>query len=238
MRVILAPILIAASLCGSASAVNYMTSTTNDAFVRSGVHADTTFNNNDLTVKDSNPANNFARKGYIQFDLSGLGPVPASGGFLKLVVASNNGGGNPQGPPQDFDLLVSTLNDADPGETWSESTLTFNNAPANDTASEDGFLAANSGAVTTYSIASSDVVNTTLMFPLSPGLLADVNGDSDGLITFLLGRDSSSGGHNLAFRSSEQGDGANAAMLILVPEPSRALLMAGGLLLMGLRRRR
>ena len=217
-----------------AFAVNYMEATINDSFIRGGNSSTMTHGtNNSLLIKDA--STNFSRKSLIQFDLSALGPVPASGGFLQLVISNNDQGGGGT-TPQDYDVLLSRLNDGDPGESWSETTVTWNNAPANDTGSNQNWLAANSTPVTTQTILGSPV-NSTLLIPLDSATIASINGDSDGLITFLVARDTLPGnGNNLGFYSKDQGVASRAPMLILIPEPSRALLVAAGLGLIMLRR--
>src|SRR5262245_33665304 len=78
------------------------------------------------------------RKTYLRFDISELGPdAHVSEARLSLMLGTR-GEGDPVYGPQRFSVYG--LDDEDPGEHWSESSLTWNNAPANDVTSGGGVL--------------------------------------------------------------------------------------------------
>ena len=77
------------------------------------------------------PAN--ARKTYLRFDLAALTSAAAS---ASLQITPNNDFS--VGAGVTFNLYG--LNDLDAGEFWNESTITWNNAPQNDTGSNNGLI--------------------------------------------------------------------------------------------------
>ncbi len=87
-----------------------------DAYVRAGSNADKKYNNSDLEVREPSSVGNNTRRSYLRFDLSGIsGTVVDAQLQLYLRVYRNN-----------TTHRLHTVSD----DTWIESDLTFNNAPA------------------------------------------------------------------------------------------------------------
>jgi hypothetical protein len=136
-------VLCSLGLSGSAASAAIVTPSSGvgaDTFVQNG----STTNNStggDLTIKftgtDTETTN---RKAYVRFDTSTL-PAPGTIGSatLALTVSINNGGGT--GPtaitPQNFTFNVygPAAGGGKLGEDWDPTTITYANAPANNTAS-------------------------------------------------------------------------------------------------------
>jgi hypothetical protein len=108
-----------------------------DAFVRAGSDATTNFATTNfgtaptLVVKNSTTAAN-QRKSYIRFDLTGQDISATPNASLQFAVSSAWADATP--------WQVYGLKNADAGESWGESTITWNNAPANTTGSGDGLV--------------------------------------------------------------------------------------------------
>ena len=124
------------------------------------------------------PADWLWYKGYIQFDVSSV-TLPVDTATLTCTTSDG------QFPPG---TSLWGLNDGDPGEAWVEADLTWNNAPANDTAG-NGLL-----SNATYL---GDFNTPELQYPdpgaiggkgdVSNAALKDfVNADTDGLATFMI----------------------------------------------------
>ncbi|GAB6164848.1 hypothetical protein JCM19992_08480 [Thermostilla marina] len=229
-----------------------------DAFVQGGATAETNFGSIENVVVKNGPFNDqFARKGYLRFDLGQTLGGPISAATLALTVTANNsGGGNPA--PANFTVDVfglvdgfagvdntansSTADDADVhDEFWPENLIDWNSAPANVTSS--GFdLDANALLLGSLAVTTGDVVGTTVFFS-TPELVDFLNDDTNGVVTLILRRSGATAGNgpNLAFASKENSVYAAPTLLLdaNLPEPSAWLL---GLLavpgLVYLRRRR
>lgn len=226
------------SLPAVSHAFTYALTADADAYINGGASADTTFGgNSNIVLKNGAAANNFARKGYVRFDISTI-PAPITDAVLSLAVSLNDGGGNPAGPPQNFTIEVFGLADGDPGENWDESTISWNNAPANDTASGSGFLA-NAVSLGTFSVSNTDVGGSIVTFNSS--LFTDfLNNDTDGLSTLMFRRNggNAGGNNNLIFRSLDNQNGPAPGLAVTIPEPSRAGLLLIGIGCAVIRRRR
>ena len=211
-----------------------------------------------------------ARKGFLRFDLATLGAGTVTDATLSLVVSINNGGGSPAGPAQTFTVDVFGLNDGYAGvdngagtpagttdgdvlddndihdEFWSESLLDFYSAPGNNPANGNGFLTAAVTLLGSFTVANTDLAGARVTMGSTPALVAFLNADTNGAATFLLRRSGTTAGGNpnLSFRSKEAtpGDLTDLPELSMnvVPEPSTAALLAGGLLALhrGVRRLR
>ncbi len=206
IRRVLTVLLVAGVFCawaGSASAGPISIDTADgvgaDAYVRGGTHADTAFGGaNDMVVKYNNSAS-YRRKAYVRFDLSSLGSQVLSDATLSLDVQLNNsGGGNPT--PKPFVVNLHGLPDGHAGEGWGEGTITWNNAPANNTGSNGV-----TGAVLLGQINVPAEANPTVTFS-DPSLAAFLNVDTDDQATVILSRTSlNAGGPNLVFEPKERG---------------------------------
>ncbi len=192
----------------------------------------------DLVVKDAN-ADNTTRKIYLLFDLTSITTTLASAS-LDLTVLANNSGSTGLTTPSQKTMDVFTADTLTP--TFDEGTITWNNAPNNNTLT-DGF-----------SNVSTLVNNQTIPAILTGNIVSFSNQDildylndeienGDSMALFLLRRDGDNQSHNLTFYSKEN-PGVNDTTIIaptlnytLVPEPSVALLCGLGSLAF-LRRRR
>ncbi|WP_417848924.1 DNRLRE domain-containing protein [Thalassoglobus sp.] len=159
-----------------------------------------------------------SRKTYLRFDLSSISSV--TNATLFLTPTDNFAGS------VTFNLYG--LNDLDVGEGWGESTITWNNAPAN--------LVGSPSAVDTLR---APLLGSFMFAGLSDGVsiaftntaIRDfVNSDSNNFLTFILTR-SNTGSSNLTFASKETLDAVPFPTLQVetVPEPSSFLLLLSGL---------
>jgi len=229
-----------------------------DAFVQGSPSGDNYGASNGLVLKNGSPADTYARKAYLRFDLQspGAGIIEAT---LSLVVQTNNGGGTDPNPKafsvQVFGLLDSyagvdnntdgdVIDDGDiHDEFWPEAMIDWTSAPGNVTTSGYSF---NSYAALlgTLNVAASDIAGSLVTMASNQALVDFLNADTNGVVTFLLRRTGANAGgsNNLAFYSKEFTPGVTLdepTLTILTPEPCTLTLAAiGGLTLLARRRRR
>ena len=142
-----------------------------DTYVQNGVPTGNYGADDHMIVWDYNPTADLRYKGYVRFDLSAIAQPLSS---AKLTCTTLDG----QFPPG---TSIWALDDGDAGEAWVEADITWNNAPANDTAG-NGFL-----SNATY-VGDFENIN-----PVAGGtgdfsgaaLLNFLNADTDGLATFM-----------------------------------------------------
>jgi len=213
-----------------------------DARVRGGTGANLNFGIDSALGVRFGPAGatqfDTSRKSYMRFDLSTL-LVPVVDAELQVTIN------------QGFTILVPAtfqvygLIDNAVNENWLEGAgtgqvvagITWNNAPANNTASPNGFLA---GAVflgeTTYSGSFFD--GQTLSFSYA-SIANFINADTNDLVTFMLASKNINPTNNYTFGSGEGGDVAKPTLILSVPEPSSLALLGFGLIgLVGFARRK
>ncbi|MDY0167380.1 MAG: DNRLRE domain-containing protein [Thermoguttaceae bacterium] len=190
---------------------------------------------------DPNTSNQYlSRKTYLRFDLDAVGALDTQIAWLELTAASGTSG--------TYAFDVYGLLDGHAGEGWTESgsgSITWNNAPGNDTGSLDGVLG--DDAVYLGQFATSGYSSGQVLQFGSQELIDFLNADTDGRVTLILTRfthDDNYGGHSNSFHSKEGsfntlGDFSLAPRLIVyaVPEPSAFLLSLFGLLFLACRRR-
>ena len=168
-----APSIAAVAVCLAAAPALYgdILTPSQDAFIRGQDSAGTNQGGSAANVQIK-PANglDFARKGYLQFDISAVtGPITAASLQLTVSFPETTTGGLP--------LKIWGLNNGVSGEaTWNESTITWNNAPGD----------ANNAAGATNAVAlgtlftSSDVANGSATATLNnAALLSFVNSDTN-----------------------------------------------------------
>jgi hypothetical protein len=205
-----------------------------DAFVLAN-NANSNFGN-DSAIRVKNAPGTFNRKGYFRFDLSAVGAAPLTDATLTLIIG-NSGTGTAVTGTQTFSVYG--LLNGNPGETWGESTITWNNAPANDTSSGSGVLATAS-LLGQFSFTGNGIAGTPVT--LSGTALDNfLNADTNDLATFILVRttfDPNAGGWVHNFAAQEHTSLAPPTLdVTVVPLPATAWLMSSGLLtLWGLRR--
>lgn len=179
-----------------------------------------------------------SRKAYIQFDLSSQSG-PATNTSLSLVYAGGAGGIAVSGL-QTFNIFG--LNDGVSGENWSESTLTWNNAPANNTTSRSGVT---SSATLLGQFTIDGTGTSGEIIQLSGTSLNDfLNQDTNGLATFIISRetfDSNNGGFIHSFASRENSSLAAPTLNfdeVVVPESSTVLFLSIALSTLFVRQKR
>ena len=182
-----------------------------------------------------------SRKSYLRFDLGAVDGLNAQDATLELTASSS--------PSTAYTFNVYGLFDGHTGENWTESgtgSITWNNAPGNDTTSLDGALVSETvllGQIVTTGYSAGDVLQFT-----SQQLTDFLNADTDGQVTLILTRDTQSSNysdHSNSFYSKEgslnvAGDYSLAPTLLIytVPEPSTFVLVLLGLASLTICRRR
>lgn len=165
----------------------------------------------------------WSMKSYLRFDTTGLSGT-ATGASLTLSFEAVGGTSV---------LNVYGLTNGAVGQNWGESTITWNNAPANDIASNSG-VTSDAVLLGTWTVSSNGAHSFT-----STNLVNFVNADTDHQLTFILTAQTPD--VNVQFGAKESG--ANSAnyptLSVTIPEPASALiLLAGaGSLVLGRRRR-
>ena len=127
------------------------------------------------------PGNN--RKGYLRFD---LGPIsgPISDAELLLTYV----GTNPDRAANPSFYNVFGLVDGHSEENWNENTITWNNAPGNNTASAGGVSAAETTLLGSFSLDVPGAILGDQVLFSSSFLVTFLLADTDGLATILLTR--------------------------------------------------
>ncbi len=230
-RPVLAAALAAAPLAVSPAAAAVLTPSA-DAFIRGGSNANANQNGGNAQNLLILPGNdlNFARKAYLRFDLSSI-TADVTDAQLSLDISFSNTavGGAP--------LNIWGLNDGS-GDNWSETGITWNNAPGN-----QNNPAGTTGAALLGQIVDTGEVATpgTFTFTLdTDALLAFIQADGNDAVTFIITGSSGSNGPVRPIIASRENAGPPAARLdlTLVPEPaSMALVGLSAVMVMGRRRR-
>lgn len=212
--------LMTLALSSNASAVTVGAAI--DNFVRGGVHANTVQDTTAKLVVKSVSNADFTRKSYIKFDLSDYLVDTDAGATFGLTVdqAVNDGGG---GTGVLVDVFA--LNAPDGGFNWSDTTITFNNAPQNDTSSGTAQFLSNATKVGSFFTlyGTTDTPESVFLPDLDDYLQAD------GSITFMLAAGENNSGTILVNRrdvifGSESSSGPQLEFSVIVPEPATAAL--------------
>ena len=174
----------------------------------------------------------WTQKAYVRFDTTGLaGTVTDASLDIDFLALGGSSGV----------INVFGLADGLAGETWAESTITYNNAPANDltsgggsyiTPGTGGVVATDAAFLGTLTVGASDGHYTFS----STALVDFLNADTNHLVTFIL--TAATSGNNMQFYSKENAASATYPTLAVtaVPEPSTYALTLGGFaMLIGLR---
>ncbi len=186
------------------------------------------------------------RKPYLRFDLSVVGPDLVSAATLELTFA-----GTAAGEVRDSVIRVFGLDDGDPGESWGELDITWNNAPGNlqSCCLVDGNVTSFLGEFTREG----DLPVGEIVSFSSPGLVDFLNADTDGQVTLMLAGvgnsqrpGSQATGIFSAFTAKESASVANGTAqaptleldVVPIPEPSTAALLGLGLGALATARRR
>ena len=164
-----------------------------DAFVRAGNDGTTNFAATNfgtlstLVVKNSATAIT-QRKSYVRFDLTGQDIHVTPNASLQFAVSSAWVDATP--------LQVYGLKNADAGESWGESTITWNNAPANTTSSGDGLVSSRVTLLGTLAVTGAQPLGQVLELR-SAALDAFLLADTDNKVTFILTRASTLAGNSI-----------------------------------------
>jgi len=198
-----------------------------DSRVRGG-NPTTNYGTSDLVMAKCADWPQLHRKAYIRFDLSALGELKALDATLTLVALEEINGA--------ATFNVFGLNDGATGEDWGETTITWDNAPANDHTSGSGVT---SDATLLGQFTVPDVSGPVSITFSNPSLASFLNKDTDDLATLIITR--ATGGNSLntgCFVAREHATLAPPTLEIVIPEPSTlALLGLLGLAVFGRRRR-
>src|SRR5690606_37466338 len=114
-------------ICGQIQADIILTTGTgngSDSYVNAGANQNTNYGSNETALELMGSANDFLRKAYFRFDLSSVpGPITEASLSFRINSPDGNTGGGP--------VRLYGLNDAVEGESWAETGINWNNAPAN-----------------------------------------------------------------------------------------------------------
>lgn len=228
---ILAPTLSQAALITTA------TGNGADSYIR-GNQPTTNFGTSSvLRIKNAVPnvSGNNNRKTYLKFDLSSFGSTAVTNARLSLTIGDAPTGVSVNGAGlQSF--AVYGLFDNDPGETWLENSINWNNAPGNDSAALNGLLS-NTSLLGNFTINGDGTAGASVS--LSNNALASfLNADTNDLATFIILRttlDANGSGYVHNFASKEHATLTAPSLEInystAVNIPGTAMLGLFGLLL-------
>lgn len=163
-----------------------------DAYVQRG-NPMTNFGSATQVVVKNAPTTSIHRKGYIRFDLTGQKLHSTPKASLQMVAGTWN---------ETLSWQIYGLNNGDAGESWIENSITWNNAPANITATGDTLDGSRVTFLGTLAPAGIPPVGAVLELrsaALDAFLLADTNHQ----VTFVLIRTTSSTTGNSAVASRE-----------------------------------
>ncbi len=220
--------LVPVSAVGSGAVI------TGDAFVAGGTLAATPLGTSTELQLFYSGDTSLARKVYLQFDLSGVTET-----IIDASLSLTTKTGFPSGS---FNFTYFGLNDLNAGESWSQNSITWNNAPANQSASPG------------FDFSSVTDLGSEFYSSLSMGQTVQfANADSDGgtaLVDFLVSDTNDTvtfmvyatlTGSSLGFYSIEGGTAPPLLQVTTapIPEPAAAavLLSLAALALVGLRNR-
>ncbi|MCA2660661.1 MAG: DNRLRE domain-containing protein [Microcystis sp. M049S2] len=150
-----------------------------DTFVVN-INPDTNFNAVDPTVAIKGDST-VIRKGYLRFDLNSINKSNISNAIFNWTYVDNNS------TPPLSSYSVYGLNDGNAGENWNESTITWNNAPAN-----GGGNTIDSSQTTFLGLFSFNPTSTpfgTIISFSDPKLVSFLQNDTNNLATLIITRD-------------------------------------------------
>lgn len=157
-----------------------------------------------VVIKNDSGIGNLDRIGYWRFDLADVvGDVDAA--TLSFTFTGAGGSSAANSTYQVYGLV-----DGHPGEAWDEASVTWNNAPANDTGSGTALLAGEATLLGTFSVTTTDPPGTTVPFS-SAELLTFLQADTDLLATIMIVRSQANFGSEL-FAAKENTDYAPARL--------------------------
>lgn len=233
---IAAVVVVGFALTANAAVIS-LTTDTGTGGVSGNVTHDSTYGygGTQFHVKNSGDNGSTTRKGYIRFDTSSItGAVTAAS--LDLVVSQIDSGiGNNDQTIYIYGLTDETL------DNWAPATTTWANAPANNTGSAYQADLTKASLLGTFKLdhnGDKAAPVGTVVGLSNQALINFLNSDTNGRVTFILGRTGTGGGLNLLFASDTHATLAPPTLTI-VPEPATlATLGLWGLIAVGRRRRK
>jgi hypothetical protein len=168
----------------------------------------------------------YAKKAYIEFDISSYGQQQIHHAELQLHILPGDGDPN----QRLWTFALYGLGES--YDTWSQTALTWSNAPGNDDSGGE-FNPNRTTWLDTFTILGldGDGEPITLTGDADSALAQFLQADTDGKVTFLIGRsDASSLGQQTThrFASSEYALGQYAPQLTVLPEPATISILCLG----------
>lgn len=196
------------SLSGNNDLISYEITTLDGSDGVSGFvrHNDANAFGSQITVKNAGDSSQYTRKGYIRFDISTLN-VTASDVSLDLTIDLNDGSNT-------HTLYVYGLQD-ESLDSWDSSTILYDTAPGNDNTSGQSAdtVSGNAILLDSFTVSSGEAIGEVKSIS-GTTLTNFINADTNGKITFILGRSSNNSSENIGFQSE---DDANPPKLIITP---------------------
>ncbi|VGO21941.1 DNRLRE domain-containing protein [Pontiella sulfatireligans] len=183
---------------------------------------------NTMEVKATDGKAKYINKGYLRFDLATMTAPAEVNASINLTLLNSGVYINP------LTVTVYGLLESVEGQDWGETSITFNNAPGNDTAGS-GVVAADTVLLGTFEV--SDVASDYSFN--SAALVNFLNADTDDLATFILIGDTAgdSYGYGAMSFSTKENSTYGGAVLDTIPEPgTMGLISAVGASLLFIRR--
>lgn len=191
-----------------------------DSFVRAGSYANDVQNPDAGTIFIKHDTNvSYRRKGYVKFDLSSLEYDPDQSAVLTFRY-----GGSGSGSGTGQNILAWALKPGTAGFDWDESTITWNNAPANNTGNSS-FLASGADPLETgygFWVPYNETLGAidTVTIPRLGDYI-----QADGTVTILLEPRSDAGVRQTSLTSSENTEFPGPELTFSVPEPATLTLL-------------
>jgi hypothetical protein len=133
-----------------------------------------------VAIKDDSGTGFLNRKGYFRFDLSGISGAVENATFRFIYAGYSDG--KVAATYNVFGLL-----DGNAGEGWGESSITWNNAPGNNTGSGSGMLPSQTTLLGTFYMSTTLSPGDAVSFS-STGLRDFLAADTNDLVTLIITR--------------------------------------------------
>jgi hypothetical protein len=162
------------------------------------------------------------RKGYVRFDLSSIQDAVEDVNLNLSFVEDTHT------TPAVWSINVYGLSDGHAGEDWSETGITWNNAPANNTSSGGGLLGGEASLLGSFEFDTASLLPGDSVPFSSSDLTSFVQSDTNDLLTLIFIRQNRSLS-NVGFATGEHATFAPPTLtLTTVPVPAAAVLFGSG----------